>query len=86
MLVEQVAALYRRYTGQIDMTVVSAAQQQLDLEMAHEEYRDTLFRLAPTLEPNSIIIPMPGGTNTYDLSAGGAINLFGLDASPADRS
>lgn len=80
MLVEQVAALYRRYTGQIDLTVVSAAQQLLDLEMGHEEYRDELFKYAPTLEADIVIVTMPGGTSQYDLSAGGAVTLYGLDA------
>ncbi len=79
MLVKQVAALYRRYTGQIDMTVVSAAQQQLDLEMGHEEYRDELFKYAPTLEADVVTITMPGGTSNYDLSAGVVI-VYGLDA------
>lgn len=70
MLVEEVAAIYRRMIGTNDASVVSPAEMVLDLEMAHERYRDIVFRMNPMLLVSAVTFRLDGGSTSIDMESG----------------
>jgi len=79
MIVSEVTALFRFYTGEDDNTFISPAQEQILLNQAYEEYRDFISACDPLAFVRSTDISVVN-SSTYALDGGNPVILLGADA------
>jgi len=79
MIVSEVTALFRFYTGEDDNTFMSPAQEQILLNQAYEEFRDFISACDPLAFVRSTDITVVN-SNTYALDGANAVVLLGADA------